>query len=143
MTVCPPPQANLDPSAAAQDLFCQHAAEWQMDLVVAAEPYSVPRSKTLWAGDECGSVVIMSCGRPGSLPFTPVERGTGVVAGTWGETLVVGIYASPNKSLADLERILDGVGDVVRRFLPRPVLHVRLPGTSTLICDMGLPGDGR
>lgn len=115
-------QTNLNHSAAAQDLLCQHVAEWQIDLVVAAEPYSIPPNRSLWAGDENGSVVIMSSGRPGSLPFTPYGRGEGFVAATWGEMLVVGIYASPNRNLADLERILDGVGELVRRFLPRPVL---------------------
>lgn len=54
----------------------------------------------------------------GSLPFAPVARERGFVAATWGEVLVVGVYASPNKGLADLERVLDGAGEVIRRFCP-------------------------
>ncbi|XP_072757505.1 uncharacterized protein [Anoplolepis gracilipes] len=131
MTVHRVLQANLNHSAAAQDMLCQHAAEWSIDLVVAAEPCSVPPNKTIWAGDESGSVVIMSSGRPGSLPFAPVARGRGFVAAMWGEVLVVGVYASPNRGCANLERVLDGVGHVVRRFLPRPVLVAGDPNAKS------------
>ncbi|XP_072759091.1 uncharacterized protein [Anoplolepis gracilipes] len=123
-------QANLNHFAAAQDLLYQNAAKWGIDLVVAAEPYSIPSNKTLWAGDECGSVVIMSNGRPGFLPFAPVARGRGFVAATWGEVLLVALYASPNKGCADLER-LGGVGHIVRRSLPRPVLIARDPNAKS------------
>jgi len=40
----------------------------------------------------------------------------------WGETVVVGVYFSPNRSLADFARYLDRVGVIVGRLLPGPVL---------------------
>lgn len=54
------------------------------------------------------------------------------MAATWGEMLVVEIYASPNKNLADLERILDGARELVREFLPRPVLVAGDPNAKVL-----------
>lgn len=106
-------------------------AEWSIDLVVAAEPYSIPQGKTLWAGDKCSSVMIISSGRPGSSPFIPITRGEGFVAATWGEILVVGIYVSPNVSLTHLERLLDEVEIVIRRHLPRPVLVAGDPNAKS------------
>lgn len=131
MTVHRVLQTNLNHSVAAQDLLCQHVAEWSIDLVVAAEPYSIPQGRTLWAGDKCGSVMIMSSGRPGSPPFTSITKGEGFVAATWGEVLVVGIYVSPNVSLIHLERLLDEVENVIRRHLPCPVLIAGDPNAKS------------
>jgi hypothetical protein len=44
------------------------------------------------------------------------------VVALWGETLVVGVYFSPNSSCANLEEYLGEVETAIRRHLPRPVL---------------------
>ncbi|XP_050494523.1 uncharacterized protein LOC126875676 [Bombus huntii] len=51
-----------------------------------------------------------------------LERGNGYAAVEWAGMMVVGVYVSPNSGRAAFEEFLDGVGDCVRRRLPRQVL---------------------
>lgn len=67
-------------------------------------------------------VAIYSGEGHGSLPFSCLERGRGFVVALWGETVVVGVYFSPNRSRAELEEYLGEVEAAIRRHLPRPVL---------------------
>lgn len=57
-----------------------------------------------------------------ALPFTAVGKGEGYVVAKWGELAVVGVYFSPNRSLAEFETYLDGVAAVIMRSLPGRVL---------------------
>ncbi|XP_020297395.1 uncharacterized protein LOC109861950 [Pseudomyrmex gracilis] len=114
-------QANLNHCRQAQDLMTQSLAEWGGGLAVAAEPYSVP-AHPAWARDDGGTVTIYSVWSHDIPVFTLTERGRGFVAGEWGETIVVGCYFSPNRPLSEFEEYLDGLGAVVRRWHPRPVL---------------------
>ncbi|XP_028041925.1 uncharacterized protein LOC114251742 [Bombyx mandarina] len=83
-------QGNLNHSARAQDLLIQSMAERLTHLAVVAEPYRVP-SVPDWAGDIDGLVAV-------------VQR-----------LLVVGVYFSPNRPLAEFESFLDELGQVVGR----------------------------
>lgn len=114
-------QANVNHSAAAQDLLCHHMAEWGIDLGIVSEPYRVlPRPD--WAGDSDGRIAIVHRGGPHSLPFDILTKGRGFVVVGWGEVVVVGIYQSPNEPLPTLEKLLENVEAAIRPRLAGPVL---------------------
>lgn len=79
-----------------------------------AEPYYISESRSDRLGDIVGSVAIVVSSAADSLPFS--AHGRGLRGG------LVGVYFSPNQSLADFEQFLDQVGTVVTRSLSRPVL---------------------
>lgn len=113
-------QANVNHSAGAQDLFLQSMVEWNVDVAIVAEPYAVPPNNPLWVGDTEGSVAIVA--RPGAGPPLAVKaRGRGYVAAVRGEVAFVGVYFSPNRNVAALERFLDVLGPLVRRLAPLQV----------------------
>ncbi|XP_013174885.1 PREDICTED: uncharacterized protein LOC106123199, partial [Papilio xuthus] len=105
-------QANINHSARAQDLLFQSMAEWKIHVAVVAEPYRVP-SGDEWVGDADGLVALTSRSVAGSPAFADVVRGRGYVAALVGDILVVGVYFSPNRSLADFERFLSEVGVLI------------------------------
>ncbi|XP_041986935.1 uncharacterized protein LOC121738767 [Aricia agestis] len=113
-------QANVNHSAAAQDLLLQSMAEWLVDVVVVAEPYFVPHLPH-WAGDTDGSVAVVSRQGVGP-PLIPKMRGPGYVAVVRGEIAIVGVYFSPNQNLAALERFLDVLVPLISRLTPFPVV---------------------
>jgi len=100
----------------------QALAEWQIELAVVAEPYAVPPNKNNWLGDTASSVTIVGSYTTDSLPLSAHTKSEGFVVAHWGETAVVGMYFSPNRSLAQFETFLDRVGAVVGRLMPGPVL---------------------
>jgi len=85
-------------------------AEWQIELAVVAEPYFIPPDRRNWMGDTTGSVAIIGSYTTNSLPLSAHTRGEGFVVAHWGETAVVGVYHSPNRSLEEFESYLDRVG---------------------------------
>jgi len=100
----------------------QALAEWRIELAVVAEPYFIPPDRANWLEDVTGSVTIVGPFAAGSLPLSAHTRGRGYVVAQWEETAVVGVYFSPNRSLAEFEEFLDRVGIEVGRLLPGPVL---------------------
>ncbi|CAH2227082.1 jg25023, partial [Pararge aegeria aegeria] len=62
----------------------------------------------------CGSVVVVSAGGAGP-PLSPLEKGPGFVVAGWGQYTIVGLYFSPNRTLAEFEDFLDSVSEAVRR----------------------------
>ncbi|OWR53447.1 reverse transcrpitase [Danaus plexippus plexippus] len=112
-------QGNLNHAVAAQDLLCQTVAEWNINVAVIAEPYSIPRTHK-WAGSVDGSAAIFFPGV--ACTHSVVERGAGFVAARWGEVVVVSTYFSPNRSRADFESFLATVEGVILRVAPSPVL---------------------
>ncbi|XP_045541646.1 uncharacterized protein LOC123723135 [Papilio machaon] len=107
-------------SARAQDLLMQALAEWRIAVAVVAEPYHIP-SQPHWVGDTEGSVgMVVPPTGPQHLSLR--ERGAGYVAANWGEVVLIGVYFSPNRSLSQFERFLDGLELVVRRALPAQVI---------------------
>lgn len=99
-------QANLNHCAAAQDLLLQSLSQWLIDIAVIAEPYYVPPLET-WVADLDGLVTIISLGSPHTQPLTVFARGKGYVAIQWRGAIVIGVYFSPNKCLAEFETFLD------------------------------------
>lgn len=114
-------QANVNHSAAAQDLLCQHMAEWGIGLGIVSEPYRVlPRQD--WAGDKDGLVALISRGGPHSLPFCVEGRRKRFVVVSWGETTIVGVYRPPRRSLPELEGLLEDIEAIIRPKMDGPVL---------------------
>lgn len=107
-------QANINHCARAQDLLFQSMAEWLIHVAVVAEPYYVP-SGDEWVGDQDGLVAMTSRSVVGSPAFVDVVRGRGYVSAAVGDITVVGVYFSPNRSLADFERFLDEIGVLIGR----------------------------
>ncbi|CAH2207588.1 jg5424 [Pararge aegeria aegeria] len=100
--------------ARAQDLLFQSMAEWLIHVAVVAEPYRVPSGDN-WVGDTEGVVAITSRSIVGSPAFDNVVRGRVYVSAFVDDVMVVGVYFSPNKSLADFEQFLAEVGVLISR----------------------------
>ncbi|XP_047543086.1 uncharacterized protein LOC125075390 [Vanessa atalanta] len=98
-------QANINHSARAQDLLVQSMAEWQIDVAVVSEPYVVHLWDD-WVSDHEGVVAIVAPAVAGSPAIEGVARGRGFVVAAVGGMAVVGVYASPNRSLAEFEQLL-------------------------------------
>ncbi|CAK1595939.1 unnamed protein product [Parnassius mnemosyne] len=114
-------QANINHCACAQDLLLQSMAQWSINIAVVAEPYFVwPRKD--WVADLNGSVAIISSAAAGTPTLEGVRRGQGCVAARFGEFIVVGVYFSPNRSLAELHISLAELRAVVVGSYPLPVL---------------------
>ena len=109
-------QTNLMKSAKAQDLFRQALAERQIELAIVAEPYCALQG---WLESKDGLVAMVGGGGPHPLPFMSKGKGEGFVAAKWGETVVVGVYSSPNGTLPQLERLLGWAQSSLRPTLPR------------------------
>ncbi|XP_033317575.1 uncharacterized protein LOC117215308, partial [Bombus bifarius] len=115
-------QTNLGRSRRAQDLLHQTIREITVALAVVAEPYRVLDAPA-WVGDTDGMVAVAWTSTPGAFAHGALqERGNGYAAVEWAGMMVVGVYVSPNSGRAAFEEFLDGVGDCVRRRLPRQVL---------------------
>ncbi|XP_045541402.1 uncharacterized protein LOC123722879 [Papilio machaon] len=89
-------------------------AEWRIHVAVVAEPYRVPSGDD-WVGDTDGLVALTSRSVTGSPAFADVVRGQGYVAALIGDILVVGVYFSPNRSLADFEAFISEIGVLIGR----------------------------
>ena len=114
-------QVNINHCAAAQDLLLQSMAQWLINVAVVAEPYFVvPRND--WVADLDGSVTLISSAAAGTPLLDLVKRGRGIVAARFGEIAVVGVYFSPNRTLAEFQDSLSELGDVVVDFGSLPVL---------------------
>ena len=88
-------------------------------MAIVAEPYCALQG---WLESEDGSVAMVGSGGPHPLPFMSRGRGEGFVAAKWGETVVVGVYSSPNGTLLQLEQLLGRVGAIVIASHPSPVI---------------------
>ncbi|XP_026331173.1 uncharacterized protein LOC113238563 [Hyposmocoma kahamanoa] len=122
----PPPlllrdKGNLNHYARAQDLLVQAMAEWGVAVAAVAEPYIVP-PRGNWAGDREETVAIVASTAGNSHPLVVKERGSGFVAARWGEAILIGVYFSPNRSLAQFQAFLETLERAVRRAAPTPVL---------------------
>ncbi|XP_039761836.1 uncharacterized protein LOC120634995 [Pararge aegeria] len=107
-------QANINHCARAQDLLFQSMAQWSIHVAVVAEPYRVPSGDN-WVGDTDGVVAMTSRSIVGSPAFVNVGRGRGYVSAFIDDVMVVGVYFSPSKSLADFEQFLAEVGVLISR----------------------------
>ncbi|XP_072934924.1 uncharacterized protein [Epargyreus clarus] len=114
-------QANINHCRAAQDLLVQSMAEWLIDVAVVAEPYFVPPTGN-WVGDQDGLVAIASSRTLRVPPLTVIKRGRGYVAVRWRDYVLIGVYFSPNKILADFEEFLGGLETLIGQIQTRHVL---------------------
>ncbi|KAJ0183263.1 hypothetical protein K1T71_001239 [Dendrolimus kikuchii] len=114
-------QTNLNHCAGAQDLLFQVLAQWNIHVAVVAEPYRVP-DRDEWVGDLSGTVALVSRSAAGSPSLANIMRGRGYAAATIGECVVVGVYFSPNRALAEFEAFLAELGTLTARILPHPIM---------------------
>nr|XP_037871048.1 uncharacterized protein LOC119629402 [Bombyx mori] len=85
-------------------------------------PYRVPSSPD-WVADLEGRVaIIRRCCVSAPPTFAVVERGRGFVAVLWAEIFVLGVYFSPNRTLAEFEVFLSELSRVVGRSHFRRIL---------------------
>ncbi|XP_011860289.1 PREDICTED: uncharacterized protein LOC105557619 [Vollenhovia emeryi] len=114
--------ANLNHARQAQDLFLHSLAERGCGLRIVAEPYRIP-THPCWVGSRDGSAAI-TWRRTGerSAPGSKIKVGENWVAVEWGPLKVIGVYLRPSLSRAEFEDSLHDLEDVVREFLPGPVL---------------------
>lgn len=73
-------------------------------------------------GDNTDTVAIFTWTDAGAPLYQRITRGSGYVAAVLGEVLVVEVYFSPNRPLADFEAFLVELGEVVIRSRTRRVL---------------------
>jgi hypothetical protein len=86
---------------------------------VVAEPYRVLDSPD-WTGDTDDMVAVTWTSAPGAPTHgIPLECDLGYAAVEWAGMVVLAVFVSPNCGLAAFDEFLDGVGDCVRRRLPR------------------------
>lgn len=114
-------QANIMHCARAQDLLVQSMAQCMIKIAIVAEPYVVP-ARDDWVGDHDDLVAIIAPSATGSPPFDKVAKGRGCVLAILGGIAVIGVYFSPNRSLAEFEQMLVEVGVLVRQVNSYPVL---------------------
>ncbi|XP_028026942.1 uncharacterized protein LOC114240556 [Bombyx mandarina] len=115
-------QGNLNHSAGAQDMLLQTMAEWSIDVAVVAEPYFVPPADDCWFGDVDGLAAIHIRRSAMIPPLAMVTRGPGIVAVQLENTVVIGVYFSPNRPTVEFERFLDGLEVIARHLSPRSVI---------------------
>ncbi|XP_011859393.1 PREDICTED: uncharacterized protein LOC105556893 [Vollenhovia emeryi] len=116
-------QANLNHARQAQDLFLHSLAERGCGLGIVAEPYRIPIHPCCWVGSRDGSAAI-TWRRTGerSAPGSKIRAGENWVAMEWGPLKVIGVYLRPSLSRAEFEDSLQDLENVVRGFLPGPVM---------------------
>ncbi|KAJ0172262.1 hypothetical protein K1T71_012235 [Dendrolimus kikuchii] len=112
-------QANVNHSPTAQDLCLQAMAEWQANLAVISEPYYVPPCGN-WVGDLDDVVAVVA--RAGSgTPLTCLERGKGYAVAESGSIVVIGVYFSRSRPLAEFELHLDAIRAAIDRLSPKTI----------------------
>lgn len=91
-------------------------------MAVVVEPYRVLHTPN-WIGYLDGLVAVMWTSAAGkSASGVLLEQSKGYVAIEWAGMMVVDVYVSPNSDLVAFGEFVDGVGDCMRRYLPRQVL---------------------
>lgn len=112
-------QSNLNHCAAAQDLLYQSLAQWNINIGIISEPYSIPE-KTNCIGDLDGLAAIIVTPADSSPCIGPVRKGHGYVAAKLGSDMcIVSTYFSPNRSLAEFEAFLNELETLVQWSHPR------------------------
>lgn len=114
-------QANINHCAGAQDLLMQSLAEWNIELAVVSEPYTVPNRHN-WLGDILDSVTIVGGTAINAPSLSILARGEGYVVADWGGTKVVGVYFPPRRPRVELEEILEEVSTVILGCSPNPTV---------------------
>ncbi|XP_038213330.1 uncharacterized protein LOC119833410, partial [Zerene cesonia] len=114
-------QANINHCAKAQDLLVQSMMQWLVHVAVIAEPYYIPNCNE-WLADNDGLVAIVVKMVDDIPPLRSTIRGHGWVAVILGDTLIIGVYFSPNRPLSEFEDYLLELETVIRQNNYRQVL---------------------
>lgn len=118
-------QANLNHARQAQDLFLHTLAERGCGLGIVAEPYCPPRVgqtglQTTHSGEDAWRRLFG--GTAGSLSPAVWSKEEPGMCPKWGVTLVIAVYSPRSWNTARFERQLEEIGEVIRDYLPGPVI---------------------
>lgn len=114
-------QVNTNHCARAQDLLYQSLAEWSVHVGVVSEPYFIP-PRDNWIGDQSGGVAIVLQASEAVPSVDRVERGVAFVGALLGGMMIIAVYFSPNRSIADFETFLAQLDALIGQVHPHPVL---------------------
>lgn len=105
-------QINLNHCANAQDLLWQNIAETKTNVVIIAEPYSVPPNNGNWVVDKANMAAIFVCGR---YPIQDVvcNNMEGFVVVKINDVYVCSCYAPPRWKINEYEEMLDNLTRVL------------------------------
>lgn len=106
---------RLNHACQAQNIFLHTLAEHGCAIGVISEPYRIPEGHPCWAKDDSKVVAITWRSVPYSPPCARVESKNGMVVVDWGRFTIIGVYISPNISLAAFEERLEDVANVMMR----------------------------
>ncbi|CAG4914405.1 unnamed protein product [Colias eurytheme] len=106
----------------AQDLLIQSLAQWSIHIAILSEPYVVPHGRENWIGDldELAAIVVTQA--EGSPPIRAQAKGHGCVAARFEDTVVIGVYFSPNKTLPEFEAFLGEVCSLIQWGHPHQII---------------------
>ena len=113
-------QTNLNHSARAQDLLLQTMAEYGSGLAVVVEPYRIPQDYGI--GDNTGTVALIRARSADFPTINTIVRGNGYVVATWGGTIIVGVYASPNAPVSALQEQLDEIRNNIAPLMAQEIM---------------------
>ncbi|CAG4963930.1 unnamed protein product [Colias eurytheme] len=100
----------------------QSLAQWSIHIGILSEPYAVPSERDNWVGDldEVAALIIMQS--EGSPQICAHRKGHGCVAAKLTDMVVIGVYFSPNKTLAEFEAFLGEVNSMIQWGRPHQIV---------------------
>ncbi|CAG4936399.1 unnamed protein product [Colias eurytheme] len=115
-------QSNLNHCARAQDLLMQSLAQWSIHIGILSEPYAVLSERDNWVGDLDEVAALIITQGDGSPQICAHMKGHGCVAVKLTDMVVIGVYFSPNKTLAEFEAFLGEVNSMIQWGRPHQVV---------------------
>lgn len=106
-------QINLRSIGSAYNLALQTARELEADIIVISEPARGPPDDKRCITSEDGSCKVMLSSRA-DMAITGLSRGRGFVSMSTGEVTIYSYYFSPNVTLEEYARLLNGLESDVR-----------------------------
>ncbi|EEB17940.1 endonuclease/reverse transcriptase, putative [Pediculus humanus corporis] len=124
-------QINLNRCKGAQDLLLNLIGMWGVEIAMISEPHDVPsggggcRAGAWFVSEDGGAAIFFSSSAPGPRP-RELSRGVDFVFAGWGNSVLVSVYASPNRPLRVFEDQLRAISRKLDRFgNSRPILVSR------------------
>jgi len=117
-------QVNLNHCKVAQNLLRQYVTEQRVEVVLITDPYPTPEGSTSWftsSGTQRAAIWLAGSG----VTATEIHRNPEFVSARLNGVQTFSCYASPNKSRAEFEVLLQRLEDKVRAAEPGvPVLII-------------------
>lgn len=107
-------QININHARDGHDLMLQRMAEEDFAVAIVPEPYVVPRNHTQWHANDNQTIAITWRKSKNPLPCVPIDKGEHHVVVRWGDMITIGVYLSPNREIATVERTLEEIERCIR-----------------------------